>query len=139
MLYTIHKCQPKWERNPCRGSSTDFNRVSVLSKNEFWLFLLFGTSTWPLHLMCFVFLGIVGKRTITGSVLGNNIKTLATSSRLKLCDCCRELLSRGRFKRLLVVICANSRAIASTDGEDHKMSSFSCLSNRDALHHYSLN
>ena len=38
--------------------------VGVLLTKEFWLFLLFGTPTWPLCLLSFVSLGIVWKPRI---------------------------------------------------------------------------
>ena len=38
--------------------------VGVLLTKEFWLFLLFGTPTWPLCLLFFVSLGIVWKPRI---------------------------------------------------------------------------
>ena len=48
--------------------------VGVLLTKEFWLFLLFGTLTWPLCLLSFVSLVIVWKPRISSGTRGNEEK-----------------------------------------------------------------
>ena len=60
------------------------SHVIVLLTKEFWLFLLFGTLTWPLCLLSFMSLGI-GKPRIWKLLLSTNLYQIFFSACWRLC------------------------------------------------------